>query len=45
LQAYSPAPLLLTDYVTTGNGRKNGVYRRYSITNFNSNLTIIRCRS
>ena len=45
LQAYTPAPVLFTDYVTTGNGRENGVHRRYSIANFNFNLTVIRCSS
>jgi len=45
LQTYSPAPVLLTDYVTTGNGRENGIHRCYSITNFNFNLTVIHCSS
>jgi len=44
------APVLLADYVTTGNGLKNGVHcglylsddHRYLIANFNFNLTLIR---
>ena len=47
------APVLLADYITTGNGQKNGdtaAYNLwdnccYSIVNFNFTLTVIRCCS
>ena len=38
-------PILLTDYVTTGNGQENGIHRRCSIANFNFSLTVMRCSS
>ena len=31
--------------VTTGNGRENGIHCRYSIVNYNFNLTVIHCSS
>jgi len=49
----STAPVLLADYVTTGNGLKMAATaadnlldnHRYSIANFNFNLTLIPCNN